>query len=118
MTTGYQATEKLSLNFGVVYNYAEGYMDSVSLTQPFTAAGGPLLLYYSDFEGRIGKIENYSDLEYTQIDFSVGGTYNFSDRLYATAAATYSDFDSEEEYVYGDESGSAYYGNVGVGYRF
>ncbi len=94
-------------------------MESISLTQPFTATPAtPLAGFYSDFEGRIGRVENYSDLEYTQIDLSVGGTYNFSDRLYATASATYSDFDSDEEYVYGDESGSVYYGTLGVGYRF
>jgi predicted porin len=93
-------------------------MDSISLTQPFTASGGPLAAFYSDFEDRIGLVENYSDLEYTQIDITIGGSYDFTDRLYATASATYSDFDSDEEYVYGDESGTAYYGNVGIGYRF
>ena len=93
-------------------------MDSISLTQPFTASGGPLAAFYSDFEDRIGLVENYSDLEYTQIDINIGGSYDFTDRLYATASATYSDFDSDEEYVYGDESGTAYYGNVGIGYRF
>ena len=129
MSADYQATEKLSLNFGATYNYAEGYMDSVSLTAPFdpvTPATDPglntanyaLAGFYNDFEDRIGLIENYSDLEYTQIDLSVGGTYNFSDRLYATASATYSDFDSDQDYVYGDESGSVYYGTLGVGYRF
>lgn len=74
--------------------------------------------FYSDFEDRIGLVENYSDLEYQQVAISVGGTYNFTERLYASANLTYSDFDSDEDYVYGDESGSSYYGYLGVGYRF
>ncbi|MDH3998919.1 MAG: hypothetical protein OET90_08770 [Desulfuromonadales bacterium] len=104
-------------------------MDSVSLTAPFdpvTPATEPGLnsgnyalgKFYNAFEDRIGSVVDYSDLEYTQIDLSVGCNYDFTDRLYTTANLTYSDFDSGEEYVYGDESGEAYYGFVGVGYRF
>jgi predicted porin len=117
MGADYQATEKLSIDASITYNQAEASMESISLTEPFTPTG-VLEAFYSDFEDRIGLVENYSDLEYTQIDVSIGGSYDFTDRLYATASATYSDFDSDEEYVYGDESGSAYYGNVGIGYRF
>ena len=117
MGDDYQATEKLNIDVSITYNQAEASMESISLNEPFTPTG-VLEAFYSDFEGRIGLVENYSDLEYTQIDISVGGSYDFTDRLYATASATYSDFDSDEEYVYGDESGSAYYGNVGIGYRF
>ena len=119
MGADYQATEKLNIDVSITYNHAEASMESISLTEPFTPTPGtPLAGFYSDFEGRIGLVENYSDLEYTQIDLSIGGSYDFTERLYATASATYSDFDSDEEYVYGDESGSAYYGNVGIGYRF
>ena len=132
MNANYQATEKLALSFGVVYNHAEEGMESISLTAPFAPAGGPLAGFYnpgpttsppapvasSGWEERISLVEDYSDLEYTQIDLTIGGTYDFSDRLYTSASLTYSDFDSDEEYVYGDESGSSYYGYVGVGYRF
>ena len=94
-------------------------MDSITFVRPFDAtAGTPLAGFYSAFEPRIGSAVNYSDLEYTRIDLSVGGTYNFSDRLYTTASLTYSDFSDDEEYVYGDESGSSYYGYAAVGYRF
>ncbi len=74
MSADYQATEKLSLTFGAIYNHAEGYMDSVSLTAPFTpvnpiddpglnSANYALGAFYNDFAGRIGLIENYSDLD-------------------------------------------------------
>ncbi len=119
MSADYQATEKLNVNLNATYNMAEAGMSGISLTEPFAPTPGlPLDIFYSDFEGRIGLVENYSDLEYTQINISLGGTYDFTERLYVTAMTTYSDFDSDEEYVYGDESGSVYYGSLGVGYRF
>ena len=105
-------------------------MDSISLTAPFDPAGGPLAAFYNPdtatpqvvgsegWENRIGLVEDYSELEYTRIDLTIGGTYNFTDRLYTSANLTYSDFDADEDYVYGDESGSSYYGYAGVGYRF
>ncbi|MBW2475485.1 MAG: hypothetical protein JRE56_12965 [Deltaproteobacteria bacterium] len=107
-------------------------MESISLTAPFPqsaiSTGSPLGGFYGPdaapsasaggWEDRIGLVEDYSDLEYTRIDLTVGGTYNFSDRLYTSASLTYSDFDSDEDYVYGDESGSSYYGYASLGYRF
>jgi hypothetical protein len=107
-------------------------MQGISHVAPFTAdpTGNLSGFYNSDsdswktvgtdegWENRIDRVETYSDLEYTRIDLSIGGIYNFTERLYTTANLTYSDFDSDEEYVYGDESGSSYYGHVGVGYRF
>ena len=117
------------MNFGATYNYAEGGMSGIVLTAPFAPAGGPLAGFYNPttatantagdgWESRIGLVETYSDLEYTQYDLTVGCKYDFTERLYTTASLTYSDFDADEEYVYGDESGSSYYGFVGVGYRF
>jgi hypothetical protein len=105
-------------------------MESISLTAPFDPAGGPLAGFYNPdsstpqvvgsegWENRIGRVEDYSDLKYIRIDLTVGGTYNFSERLYTSASLTYSDFDDDQEYVYGDESGSSYYGYASVGYRF
>ena len=103
-------------------------MEGISLTAPFDPAPGPLAGFYGPdaspsasaggWEDRITLVEDYSDLEYTRIDLTIGGTYNFSDRLYTSASLTYSDFDSDEDYVYGDESGSSYYGYASLGYRF
>ena len=131
MSANYQATEKLALNFGATYNHAESGMHGISLVAPFPVPGGPLTGFYNPtgdststvgvddgWENRIGRVENYSDLEYSQIDLTVGGTYNFTERLYTSCSLTFSDFDADEEYVYGDESGSSYYGYAAVGYRF
>ena len=64
------------------------------------------------------KIDSYSDLEYEQYSFTLGGTYNFTDAFYTTVEGTYDVFESDEEYVYGDEDGKAISGYVAIGYKF
>jgi hypothetical protein len=63
-------------------------------------------------------LSEYSDLSYEQYSFTLGATYNFTDALYTKVQGTYDIFDSEEEYVYGDEDGKAFSGYVAVGYKF
>ena len=64
------------------------------------------------------KIGGYSDLSYEQYQVTAGGTYNFTDSFYANVTGTYDIFDMGEEYIYGDEDGTAYYGYAGVGFTF
>jgi hypothetical protein len=63
-------------------------------------------------------IDSYSDLSYEQYEFTLGGTYNFTKAFYTKTSFTYDIFDMQEEFVYGDEDGTAYYGYVGIGYNF
>lgn len=102
-------------------------MSGISLIRPFDPTQQPLLGRYNPdpiapfttgWEQRVSVVETYSDLEYNILDLTVGGSYNLTENLYTTASVTYSDFNSDEEYVYGDESGESYYGYVGLGYRF
>ena len=120
----YQATEKLRLNAGIVYNKAEeswqwDFEDRPTLEfiGPTSSAGATPNPGY-DTVAQNNDIDTYSDLSYEQYQFSVGGTYNFTPTCYTTASVTYDVFDSGEEYVYGDEDGEAYYGYLGFGYRF
>jgi len=48
----------------------------------------------------------------------MGATYNFTEALYTTVSATYDIFESDKEYVYGDEDGKAYSGYLAIGYKF
>ena len=119
LSTDYQVTEQLKLDASVVYNYAEYSWDwnfSDRITMLKTDNVSPLGMYNTEDQNNL--IDTYSDLTYEEIKVTVGGTYSFTDALYASASVTYSDFDAEEEYVYGDESGSAVYSYLGVGYRF
>ena len=110
----YQATEKLLLNAGFTYNHAEASWDWDFGDRPALLGNGA----YENLDGYNNKIDSYSDLTYEQYQTTVGGTYQFTDALYATATFTYDVFNSDEEYVYGDEDGDAFSGYAGVGYRF
>ena len=128
----YQATEKLALNAGVTYNNAEDSWDWDDFTEratvlrednltPINESAAPPGQYapvnYDTWEQN-NNIDSYSDLSYEQFQVTVGGTYNFTPSCYTTASMTYDKFISDEDYVYGDEDGEAYYGYLGFGYRF
>ena len=77
----------------------------------------PVLLETYDPAG-LSAITGYSDLHYQQTEISLGGTYRFSPALYMTAQASWAYFNDKDDYVYGDLSGDAYRGYLGLGYRF
>lgn len=121
------------MNAGVTYNNAKNswkwkfnerkkLTPENNLTTPLAATlielpGEYASVNYDNWEMN-NKIDSYSDLSYQQIQLTVGGTYDFTPSCYTTASFTYDKFISDEEYVYGDEDGTAYYGYLGVGYRF
>lgn len=129
----YQATDKLNINFGALYNQAEE-----SWTWPFTERapmtgenlpGTPLNSTGNEVPGMFASVEyddyllnnlitSYSDLEYQQYELTLGGTYDFTKQLYTTTSLTYEIFESDQMYVYGDEEGEAFRGHLAVGYKF
>jgi len=129
----FQATKKLRLDAGFTYSKADDEMEwsftERSLVIAKGGGGGPLANHagspggmyaaqnYDNWELN-NKIDGYSDLSYDQYQFTAGGTYNFTEQFYTNATFSYDIFDMGEEYVYGDEDGTAYYGYVGVGWTF
>jgi len=108
----------LTLNSGITYNHSKDrwdwdFGDRPTLEWP---DGVPHSNY--DTSDQNNDIDDYSDLKYEQYQFTVGGTYNFTEAFYTTVTGTYDKFNSKEEYVYGDEDGEAYQGYVGVGWNF
>lgn len=123
LNVNYQATEKLLLNAGVTYNKAEDSWDWDFADRPsleFTGATDTIGVTNTgyDTEEQNNIMDDYSDLSYEQYQLTLGGTYNFTDSFYTNASFTYDIFDAQEEYVYGDEDGDAYYGYVGLGWTF
>lgn len=111
-----QATEKLVVNTSVIYNKAEDSWDWSFVERQSLVLGGGAYDYNSWEQNNL--IDSYSDLSYEQYQITAGGTYNFTDMLYANASFTYDIFNAGETYVYGDEDGTAYYGYVGLGWKF
>lgn len=121
----YQATQKLNLNGGVTYNFAESSWDWNFAQRPTLEWTGLAL----DVDGAApntaydtwdqnNQMDEYSDLSYEQYSFTFGATYDFTSAFYSKIQGTYDIFESEEEYVYGDEDGKAFSGYVAVGYKF
>lgn len=132
----YQATEKLQLTAGLSYNKSEDdwdldfserapmFLEGADTTDPANAlnlsvveSGPAAAVNYDDFALN-NLIDGYSDLAYEQYEFTLGATYNFTDAFYTKASVTYNIFESDEEYVYGDEDGKSYSGYLAVGYTF
>lgn len=121
------------MNAGFTYNRAKSSWDwdfteraqmfpENNLTTPLAetgieAAGEYGSVNYDTWEMN-NLVDEYSDLAYQQYQFTLGGTYEFTDAFYTSASATYDIFRSKEGYVYGDEDGKAYYAYLGFGYRF
>ena len=131
MNIDYLATEKLKLNAGFTYNKAEdswdwSFSERTLMTREDTlatladSASGPGAYAPVDYDtwDQNNNIDEYSDLSYEQYQISLGGTYNFTDTFYANVSGTYDIFEMDEEYVYGDEDGTAYYGYAGIGFNF
>lgn len=127
----YQATEKLQLTAGFSYNKSEDSWDwDFSQRAPIVLEGGTTPLNESTVEGTPSAavnydtwvmnnlIDSYSDLEYEQYEFTLGATYHFTDAFYTNVSGAYNVFESEEEYVYGDEDGKSYSGYLAFGYKF
>jgi hypothetical protein len=103
------------LNAGITYNNAESsWKWEFGDRDVLLGAGGT----FYDTEGQNNLIDTYSDLSYTQIQYTAGGKYNFTDTFYTNAQLTYDDFNSDEEYVYGDEDGNIISGYLGFGWIF
>jgi len=118
------------MNAGFTYNRAKSSWDwdFTERAAMLTPAGGILAdsgvesgptasVNYDTWEMN-NEVDEYSDLAYQQYQFTLGGTYEFTDAFYTSASATYDIFRSKEAYVYGDEDGKAYYAYLGFGYRF
>lgn len=122
MSGDFQATEKLKLNAGITYNNAEdswdwSFVERMALGVVTIRGTTPVGTAYDTSEQN-NLIDTYSDLSYEQYQFTVGGTYDFTETFFTTASFTYDIFDAQETYVYGDEDGTAYYGYAGLGWRF
>lgn len=119
-----QATEKLKLEGSFTYNYSSAtgdwdFSERESLGEVVIRAPNDVNTGTAyDTWKQNNLIAGYSDLEYTQYSFTLGGTYNFTDAFYTKMQGTYDIFESDEEYVYGDEDGKAYSGYLAIGYKF
>ncbi len=116
----------------MVYNYAEDSWDwdfkqrspvralkgnAVLADNPSNTPGMYAAQNYDNWQLN-NEIDGYSDLEYEQYSFTLGATYDFTEAMYTTVSCTYDVFNSDEDYVYGDEDGDMFSGYVALGIKF
>lgn len=116
MTVDYAATEQLDLQATLSFSDAQAEWKGLSISYP-GIVNDPVLLELYDPEG-MTTITDYSTLHYQLTDISLGGTYRFTPALYMTAQASWEYYNDKDAYVYGDMSGEAYRGYLGLGYSF
>ena len=118
----YNPIPKLTLNAGGSYSLAKSKMHDVNFasdehTDGYRLDNGGLWKGTYDVANANG-MEAFSELDYKVIDVNIGATYNISEKVGLSVNYNYSDVDSGEEYVYGDESGANQAVMGFVTYRF
>ncbi len=108
---------RLDFSGTLSYTVAEGEMDSPSFPAIRVTTGGGrwTAAYYPEL---MHNADEYSDLDYQALELELEATYQILDNLSFTLNYWYSDFDDDEEYVYGDLDGEAYVFTGFITYRF
>lgn len=94
------------LSLASMFSYTTGKASSDNLhfnSNPFVLTVGGRTDDY-DFTN-VNDIDELSDLNYTVTGIELSANYAITDNLDITANYTYSDYQDNEEYVYGDTSG-------------
>lgn len=98
------ATPKLNLTLGGSFIDSKGSMDITDMTEVPDEVYENVASADYDYT----PIIEYSNLAYTQYQFSFGGEYKITEKVSFTADAIYYDLTDDEGYVYGIETGSLY----------
>ena len=102
-----------------MFSYTVGRASSDSLNfnaNPFVLTVGGRTDDY-DFKN-VNDIDELSDLKYTAMEASVSAMYAISDTLGLTVNYNYSDYQDDEEYVYGDTSSDSHAVGAFLTFRF
>jgi len=117
----YQATEKLNIFADLTFTYSASHSEKPEFGPPPLGtyqAASPVVsvYYYTDFS----YFNDYFDLRYKIVDTTVGFNFDILKNLTFTANFRYAHFDDAEDdhYVYGDQYGDLYEGNIGLIYKF
>ncbi|MCK5915957.1 MAG: hypothetical protein KAG92_07440 [Deltaproteobacteria bacterium] len=110
----FEATEKLKFNGGVIFNWSEAEMDSLSAS--YYEGKQPKSFGY-DHALAFNVWEDNSDLEVSEIEYYLGCSFDVSEVLTINLNASYTDYEDDEPYLY-DTSGDILLVNAGLTFRF
>jgi hypothetical protein len=98
MNAGWTPSERFKLFLEGVVTMSEASFDPFALPEPEEAPGN------GDYD--YSMVNTYSDLDYTQVEATLGGNYAIGEKTHVYGSVTLMDLQDDEEYVYGDLSGT------------
>ena len=114
LSADFEASEKLKFNGGVIFNWGQAEMENLSAA--YFEGKQPATFGY-DHELAFAVWEDNSDLDIEEIEYFLGCTYDFNERLTINLNASYTDYSDDEPYLY-DTSGDLLLVNAGLTFRF
>jgi predicted porin len=97
-------TERLRMTSTLVYNMSTGEYDPVVMPDVTDRLNGEL----ADQDFTFEHMHEYSNLDYSMMQFSLGFEYLLAKGLTFTVDGDYAELTDDAGYVYGDESGSLF----------
>ena len=112
------ATDKMKLKGMITFTKSEAALDEVVMPDSTTIAHitDDDLIDNQDYN--FTNMFSYSDLDYALMKLELGMTYKLSPVLTFTADGMYADLTDDQQYVYGDLTGSYYMIRTGFKYTF
>ena len=114
------ATEKLNFYLEGVYTNAKGSFDPFDLPTP--EIDEPDANIYPDDTSTadydFSGINEYSDLDYTTLEFTIGTNYRIDDKTSVYGAVNLMDMTDDQPYVYGDLTGALVTYSAGMTMKF
>lgn len=94
----------------VAYVMAEGGYESIHMEEPEEG------IAKADYD--YSEIHEYSDISQTSIDATLSAEFKLSKSASLYGYANYIDFQDDEPWVYGDQTGSLFTGALGAKFHF
>jgi predicted porin len=114
LNADFEATDKLTFNGGIVYNWGKAEMDNLSAT--YFEGKEPATFGY-DHAVAFSTIEDNTDLKIEETEYYIGCIYDFGESLSLNINASYTDYNDDDPYLY-DTDGDLLLVNAGLTYRF
>ena len=129
----FKLSKQLSLSLSANYTLAEAEMDTPHFVVPSLDfvdrdqdihGFGPPKFYITYISSDGGKtldysgFDDYSDLDYSVLDLTFNVNFDINEHWGIYGVFNLTDFNDDEEYVYGDLDGTYYSANIGIQYKF
>lgn len=107
LAVNYLVNEKLNLSFANTYADSQAKMGHIG----FSSNDIP------NYDFDLYSIDEYSDLNIQQIDFTTEANYQINENFSLNLGFSYQWYDDDEPYI-DDGTGEAFIGNIGISYYF